>query len=257
MAYSKLRNICSRKATKTQNTESLYIRAMACSLHLHPQLSLTETSNQVNVAKKWVLPPFSFQSRATIFHWERQVRRISRAPQLQVEEDKFHVFLEVSVAERFTQLHLNPGRSTPAMDGRNVVVESLSHSNFLRLHGLQLTRILCPPLSPGVCSMGSYHSDINSGTEQKFHPRRLRQKNRGAKSLQSCSTFCDLMDGSPPGFSVHGFLQARILAWVAVPSSRGSSQPRDWTQVSYVCLLHWQAGSLPLEPHGKPQRARG
>ena len=130
MAYSKLRNICSRKATKTQNTESLYIRAMACSLHLHPQLSLTETSNQVNVAKKWVLPPFSFQSRATIFHWERQVRRISRAPQLQVEEDKFHVFLEVSVAERFTQLHLNPGRSTPAMDGRNVVVESLSHSNF-------------------------------------------------------------------------------------------------------------------------------
>ena len=52
-------------------------------------------------------------------------------PQLQVEEDKFHVLLEVNVAERFTQLHLNPGRSTPAMAGRNVVVESLSHSNFL------------------------------------------------------------------------------------------------------------------------------
>ena len=41
-----------------------------------------------------------------------------------------------------------------------------------------------------------------------------------------------------------GILQARILEWVAMPSSRGSSQPRDRTQVS--CFLHWQAGSLPL-----------
>ena len=40
------------------------------------------------------------------------------------------------------------------------------------------------------------------------------------------------MDCSPPGSSVHGILQARILEWVAMPSSRGSSLPRDWTQVS-------------------------
>ena len=40
------------------------------------------------------------------------------------------------------------------------------------------------------------------------------------------------MDYIPPGFSVHGILQARILEWVAIPSSRGSSQPRDPTQVS-------------------------
>ena len=40
------------------------------------------------------------------------------------------------------------------------------------------------------------------------------------------------MDCSPPGSSVHGILQARILEWVAMPSSRGSSWPRDWTQVS-------------------------
>ena len=39
--------------------------------------------------------------------------------------------------------------------------------------------------------------------------------------------FYDLMNGSPPGSSVHGILQARILAWVAISSSRGSSQPRD------------------------------
>ena len=54
-----------------------------------------------------------------------------------------------------------------------------------------------------------------------------------AKLLQSCSTLCDPMDYSPPGFSVHGILQARILDWVAVPS-RGSSWPRDQTHICYV-----------------------
>ena len=44
---------------------------------------------------------------------------------------------------------------------------------------------------------------------------------------QSCLTLCDPMDGSPPGSSVHGILQARILEWVAIPFSRGSSWPRD------------------------------
>ena len=45
---------------------------------------------------------------------------------------------------------------------------------------------------------------------------------------------CDPMDYSPPGSSVHGILQARILEWVAIPFSRGSSQPRDLTLVSYI-----------------------
>ena len=49
---------------------------------------------------------------------------------------------------------------------------------------------------------------------------------------QSYLTLCDLMDCSPPGSSVHWIFQARILEWVAVPSSRGSSQPRDPTHVS-------------------------
>ena len=55
-----------------------------------------------------------------------------------------------------------------------------------------------------------------------------------AKSLQSCPTPCNPMDCSPPGSSVHGILQARILEWVAILSSRGYSRPRDQTQVSYV-----------------------
>ena len=44
--------------------------------------------------------------------------------------------------------------------------------------------------------------------------------------IQSCLPLCDPMD-SPPGSSVHGILQARILEWVTMPFSRGSSQPRD------------------------------
>ena len=43
----------------------------------------------------------------------------------------------------------------------------------------------------------------------------------------------DPMDGSPPGSSVHGILQERILEWIAMPSSRGSSQPRDQTHVPF------------------------
>ena len=54
------------------------------------------------------------------------------------------------------------------------------------------------------------------------------------KLLQSCPTLCDPMDCSFPGSSVHGILQARIVEWVAMPSSRGSSQPRDRTHVPYV-----------------------
>ena len=51
---------------------------------------------------------------------------------------------------------------------------------------------------------------------------------------QSCPTLCDPMDCGLPGFSVHGILQARILEWVAIPFSRGTSQPRDRTVVSCI-----------------------
>ena len=54
---------------------------------------------------------------------------------------------------------------------------------------------------------------------------------------QSCLTLCDPMDCSPPGSSVHGILQARILEWIAMPSSRGSSQPRDRPHVSWVSCI--------------------
>ena len=58
------------------------------------------------------------------------------------------------------------------------------------------------------------------------------------------------MDCSPPGSSVHGIFEARVLERVAMPSSRGSSPPRDWTPVSFVScigrqiLYHWAPGKL-------------
>ena len=58
-----------------------------------------------------------------------------------------------------------------------------------------------------------------------------------AKSLQLCLTLCDPMDCSLPGSSVHGIFQARILEWVAMPFSKGSSPPRDQTHFSQVSWL--------------------
>ena len=60
-----------------------------------------------------------------------------------------------------------------------------------------------------------------------------------AKSLQSCPTLCDPMDCSPPGSSVRGIFQAGILEWVAISFSRGSSRPRDRTQVSRTAGRHF------------------
>ena len=57
------------------------------------------------------------------------------------------------------------------------------------------------------------------------------------KSLQSCLTLCDPVDSGSPGSSVQGILQARILEGVAMLSSRGSSQLRDQTRVSYVSCI--------------------
>ena len=68
-----------------------------------------------------------------------------------------------------------------------------------------------------------------------------------AKSLQLCLTLHNPMDCSLPGSSIHGILQARILEWVARPSSRGSSAPQDWNCVSCI-----SGGCFTTKPLGKP-----
>ena len=61
---------------------------------------------------------------------------------------------------------------------------------------------------------------------------------------------CDSMDGSPPGSSVHGILQARIPEWAAISFSRGSSQPRDQTCISRGSCFADRF--FTTEPPGKP-----
>ena len=68
---------------------------------------------------------------------------------------------------------------------------------------------------------------------------------------QSCPTLCDPMDCSLPGSCIHGMLQARILEWVTISYSRGSSPPRDRTCVPYIAGVFFTA-----EPPGKPWKIR-
>ena len=68
-------------------------------------------------------------------------------------------------------------------------------------------------------------------------PKSLGQKSIldvKVKVAQLCLTLCNPMDYSLPGCSAHGILQARILEWETVPLSRGSSHPKDQTQVSHI-----------------------
>ena len=64
---------------------------------------------------------------------------------------------------------------------------------------------------------------------------------------QSCSALCDFMNCSPPGFSVHGNLQVRILEWTAIPFSRGTCQPNPGIE---PCSPSLKADSLPFELQG-------
>ena len=59
---------------------------------------------------------------------------------------------------------------------------------------------------------------------------------------QLCPTLCDPMDCSPSGSSDHGIFQARLLEWVAISFSSGSSQPRDRTRVSRIEVYHFILG---------------
>ena len=73
------------------------------------------------------------------------------------------------------------------------------------------------------------------------------------KSLQLCPTLSDTVDHSLPGSSVHGIIPARILEWVAMPSSWGSSRPKGGTHISYVScidrrvLYHWHHWGRSLQ----------
>ena len=80
----------------------------------------------------------------------------------------------------------------------------------------------------------------------------MTEHSEESEVAQSCPTLCDPVDYSPPGSSAHGVLQAKILEWVAISMSRGSSQYRDqiesWSpalQADSLLLSHW---GNPLPP---------
>ena len=124
--------------------------------------------------------------------------------------------------------------------------------------GMHLTGSSCDQTQPGhvqaASKMTLSKADTSSGARKtvlltikcNLHHSTIRSKACVcAKSLQSCPTLCDPMNCSPPGSSVHGILQARILEWVDMPSSRGFSwhrkKPdrgfswhRDQTQVFHI-----------------------
>ena len=61
---------------------------------------------------------------------------------------------------------------------------------------------------------------------------------------QSCPTLCDPMDCSLSGSSIHGIFQARVLEWIAISFSRGSSRPRNWTRVSSIAGRRFMVGAI-------------
>ena len=107
-----------------------------------------------------------------------------------------------------------------------------------------------PKNSPMRCDWRGWNQTEGRGARTESQAEEGKdptQRGRACLLAQLCLTFRDAMDCSPPGSSVHGILQARMLEWVAISFSRGSSRPGNQTQ-----SLHWQAGSLPLAPPGKP-----
>ena len=99
---------------------------------------------------------------------------------------------------------------------------------------------------------------MNSVLAYRMHFSRSHTRPQGLL-LQRCEYVClvasvESSSLQPHGLSVCGILQARILEWVAMPSSGGVFPTQGWNP-RRVCLLHWQAGSLPLAPPGKPSPA--
>ena len=130
-----------------------------------------------------------------------------------------------------------PGEDGPEDCKESDTTESTQHAHIFNHRNTLL--ILTLQMANGPCDLQSEVLPCYSSLCQ---------------SLPSCPTLCDPMDHCPPAYSVHGILQARRLELVAISFSRGSSRPRNRTQISYI-YLHWQVGSLPVVPPGESDLA--
>ena len=95
-------------------------------------------------------------------------------------------------------------------------------------------------LSPHRPSLSPASKVISSPTPPTFkEPCVYIESESETEVAQPCPTLCDPLDCSLPGSSLHGILQARVLEWVAISFSRGSSRPRNRTQVSHIPGRHF------------------
>ena len=94
------------------------------------------------------------------------------------------------------------------------------------------------PVSSSVRRVGRNSLGLIQRFHLKLHVSQIihlsASEVKWSEAAQSCPTLLDPMDCSPPGSSVHGILQARILEWVDISFSKGSSRPRDWTEISRI-----------------------
>ena len=130
--------------------------------------------------------------------------------------------------------------------GNNIKKNFKSVSSILWAKLCPLKRIHCNSEPQYLHMWSNMHSGPSWCNQVKIWWCYSREKER--EVAQSCLTLCDPMDCSLPGSSVQGILQARILEWVAISFSRGSSRPRFPTL---------QADTLLSEPPGKPRDAVG
>ena len=133
--------------------------------------------------------------------------------------------------------------------GLSMVWQVARFHSFLWLGGILWYDSHVPHLYPFVCWVFRLLLYL-VGCKEAAVNRKEESESVSHAFVQSCWTLCDSMDCSPPGSSVLGILQARVLEWVAIPFSRGSSRPRDQTpgllhcrQILY-CLSHVDELSL-------------
>ena len=132
-------------------------------------------------------------------------------------------------------------------------------SESLWPYGLLPTRLICPWDFPGKNTGVGCHfllqgifptQGSNKGLPHCRQTLYYPLSHQGVVKSLNRVWLCNPVDCSPPGSSVHGILQARILEWVAISFSRGSSWPRDRTQVSHIagrCFNLWATREVPYK----------
>ena len=146
------------------------------------------------------------------------------------------------------KLPLDHSLTTENMEAMCLNWKSLSHYNFFRINHKQQSQTKSETKKLfAKSSFSNITTNKTSLLRIYFHLliQSLFLHCSKVKVLaQSCLILCEPMDCSPPGSSIHGILQARILEWVAIPFSWVSSQPRDQIRISCMAGRLFTAESL-------------